>query len=97
MTTHKQTFVDVVVPFPHILVVVLHAQDGLFCGAVDSVFRVCSTLDVAKQTLARHKGSGAREAWGIDNGALMVLWAKTLGWRRCPVRHLKQVETEWTP
>jgi len=96
----KQNIVDVVVPFPHVLIAVLRDVETIELWEYSQAhhyFRVCSTLDLAKQTLAQHKGTGTVEALGIDSDARMVLWGKSIGWRRCPVRHLEQIETEWTP
>lgn len=101
MTTRKQTIVDVVVPFPHVLVAILFDPDTDCASPCKYrsfyTVQVCSTLDLAKQTLAQHKGAGSVEALGIDSDAIMVLWIKTLGWRRCPVRHLEQMDTEYFP
>jgi hypothetical protein len=95
----KKEVVDVVVPFKHVLVAVLDSKyecpRGASCADPPD-HRVCSTLDLAKQTLANHPGTGSVEAWGIDGSERMVLWGKSLGWRRCPVKHLEQLETEYT-
>lgn len=86
----RQGIVDVVVPFKHILVVVLNNVSG------EPPYQwVCSTLELAKKTLANYSGMGSIEAWGIDSVDRMVLWGKSLGWRRCPVKHLEQIETEY--
>jgi hypothetical protein len=98
MSRKHKTVEAAVVPFRHVLVAVLNYDVECPRGASCEVppdHLVCSTLALAKQALANHSCSGTVEAWEVDGDNVMKLWRKVTSSRRCPVKHLEQVDTSY--
>lgn len=98
MTAKRKATAAATVPFRHVLVVVQNYDTPCPRGAgceVPPDHTVCSTLELAQQALADHQGTGSVEAWEVDGDSVMKLWRKNTSGRRCPLKHLEQVDTDY--